>query len=484
MLTYSLEERGDLPIYEYIYRSVRDDIAGGRLSPGQHLPSKRAFARQLSVSIITVENAYAMLETEGYIYALPRKGFFVADLGDIKALPVREQKASGKAEPSDEDQRVKTEVWFADFAGNLTQPDSFPFSIWARISRRLLSQHQQELLNIPPWQGVYALRRAIADHLHSFRGLSVRPGQIIIGAGSEHLYAQLVQFLGFDRIYASEDPGYARPSQVFAAHGVHYRAVALDESGISVEALEQSGAQVVHVTPSHHFPTGITMPAARRYELLRWAGKQEDRIIIEDDYDSEIRMSGRPLPALFGMADNQQVIYMNTFTKSLASTIRISYMVLPLHMVESYEKAMGFYSSPVPTFEQYTLAAFIGEGYFEKHINRMRVRGRRKREALLAEIQACGLQRWCRIEEEHAGLHFILHMNDETDMDVFDDLLRQQGIRLRPMRDFYADKTRKNGQYVMNYSAVDSELFAEAVRRICAAAQESQLAGGEDDGRD
>ncbi len=471
MLTYSLDERGDLPIYEYIYRSIREDIAGGKLSPGEHLPSKRAFARQLSVSMITIENAYAQLETEGYIYALPRKGFFVADLGDMNALPVKGQTDAGDDEDDIEEVPAHAEAYFADFAGNQTQPDSFPFSNWARLSRRLLSENQQELLNNPPWQGVYALRRAIADHLRSFRGLQVSPKQIIIGAGSEHLYAQLIQFLGFDKIYASEDPGYARPSQVFAAHGVNYRAVALDENGISVEALERSGAQVVHVTPSHHFPTGITMPAVRRYELLRWAGRRADRVIIEDDYDSEIRMSGRPLPALFGMADNRQVIYMNTFTKSLASTIRISYMVLPEQMTEAYEKTMGFYSSPVPTFEQYTLAAFIGEGYFEKHINRMRVRGRRKREALLAQIRQSGLEKWCHVEEEHAGLHFLLHMDERVDTDAFEASLKEQGIRLRPMRDFYEDKTRKTGQYVMNYSAVDPELFAEAVRRIAAAAE-------------
>ncbi len=483
MLTYDLEGRGNKPLYEYLYNAIRRDITLGELPSGTALPSKRALARQLSVSVITVENAYAQLQTEGYIYSQPRRGFFVADLGEINPYYAKEtssmegqgKERGEKGAALAEELPRQTEPYFADFASNRTDAGTFPFATWAKITRRILSDCQDELMQSAPSEGVYALREAIAGQLLSFRGIHVKPEQIVIGAGTEFLYGLLIQLLGFDKIYASEDPGYAKPSAVFQSFGVKHVRLPIDEQGLSLQALEASPADIVHITPSHHFPTGITMPASRRYELLRWAAQGEDRYLIEDDYDSEFRMSGRPLMPMFGMSGSEHVIYMNTFTKSLASTIRVSYMVLPLALLSRYHERLGFYSSPVPTFEQYVLAAFLREGYFEKHVNRMRNAARRRRDLLLKLVKEKGLDRYCTIQEEHAGLHFLLYVPAEISGMIFLKELKKRGIRFCPISTFYEQPPVGKAQqcYVVNYSSIREELLPEAVERILEAARES-----------
>ncbi len=481
MLTYHMEQRGDQPLYEYLCSCIRADILNGNLPAHMRLPSKRTLAGQLSVSLITVENAYAQLLAEGYIYSLPRKGYYAADLGTLQPYAAQERTQPG--EPAREDAHAETpeahkdvhhEVWLADFTSNQTDPAGFPFSAWAKIGRRNLSERREDLMQNPPGKGVYELREAIAGQLKNFRGLEVSPEQIVVGAGTEYLYGLLIQLLGFDRVYASENPGYSKPSAVFRANGVKHVSIPLDEQGLSVRELEHSDAQIVHLTPSHHFPTGITMPAARRYELLRWAEGGEGRYLIEDDYDSEFRMSGRPLPPLFGTGGSQRVIYMNTFTKSLASTVRISYMVLPEKLQQQYERRLGFYSSPVPTFEQYVLAAFLREGYFEKHVNRMRSGAKKRRDILLRSMKESGLNRYCHIKEENAGLHFLMYMDRSIRPEVFEQELIKRRIRLRCVTEFYLDPLERQEDmrscYVVNYSSLPESCIGEAVGHIYEAA--------------
>ncbi len=471
MLTYDMEERGEKPLYEYLYSRIREDILSGHLRGGEALPSKRTLAKQLSVSLSTVENAYAQLDMEGYIYSLPRKGFYVEELS------MQEQGNSSTApEQADFPQPAKAspKVYFADLASNQTEPDNFPFSIWAKLTRKLLSEHQRELMTNSPSGGVQVLREAIAEYLADFRSLRVSPEQIFVGAGTEYLYGQLIQLFGFAQSYASEDPGYEKPQSIFQAYGVKHRRIPMDRQGIDIEALEKSGANVVHVSPSHHFPTGITMPVSRRYALLDWA--RSGRYIIEDDYDSEFRMNGRPLPTLFGTDHAGRVIYMNTFTKSLASTIRVSYMVLPLALAQRYREKLGFYSCSVPTFEQYTLAAFIREGYFEKHINRMRSISRKKRNLLLDAIKESALGQYVRIAEENAGLHFLLMLNDRIDPRRFAEQLDREEIRLRALDTFYEQgNAALTRAFVMNYSSLPLDKIPETVSRMCRAAEKSQV---------
>lgn len=486
MLTYSFDHIGKETLYEHLYRSIRRDIESGEIRAGERLPSKRALAQQLSVSTITVENAYAQLLTEGYIYSVPRSGYFAADIGDLIGvqagqfdthrndgggrdsgadradMPEENAGAGMQAENTGADRMdVQPEKrYFADFGSNQTEPGSFPFSIWAKLSREVLSRKQEELMTNPPAGGVMELREAIAGAIRDFRGLSVRPEQIIIGAGTDYLYGLLFQLLGLERCYAQENPGYRRFEQVLESYHLRHVPVPIDASGLSVQMLKKTEADVVHVTPSHHFPTGITMPVSRRRELLHWAAG--GKYIIEDDYDSEFRMSGRPLPTLFGMDPYGCVIYMNTFTKTLSSTVRVSYMVLPEKLLEEYRRKLGFYACPVSTFEQYTLARFISQGYFEKHINRMRTRSRRKRNLLLTLIGEGPLGGSAEISEEDAGLHFLMKIHSSKSAGEISAELETEGIRLPLLED--------GESFMVNYSSVPIERLPEAVKRIAQAA--------------
>ncbi|MCD8324779.1 MAG: PLP-dependent aminotransferase family protein [Clostridiales bacterium] len=482
MLTYSFENLGGDAMYTYLYKCMRADIMSGALSKGERLPSKRTFARHLGVSTITVENAYALLQTEGYIYSEPKRGYFVSDIQKPFGSAGSPQKRSSGMETGPdytENKRPDDNVngcvgqndpapeWYADFSSNQTRPENFPFSVWTKLNRQVMADQGAHLLQNPPGGGVYELRAAIAAHLRDFRDMHVSPEQIIVGAGTEYLYGMLIQLLGFDSIYAMEDPGYQKIGNIYEAHGVSCRYIELDRCGMRPELLEDSGANVIHISPSHHFPTGITMPISRRYELLGWAARAEGRYIIEDDYDSEFRMSGKPIPTLQSIDRNDQVIYINTFTKSLASTIRISYMVLPEPLLEKFRRRLGFYSCTVSNFEQYTLAAFIRDGYYEKHINRMRSSYRRKRNALLDAIAGSPLADMVTISEEDAGLHFLMHVDTGLEDEQIIERAAQRGIRITSLAHYYhCAGAVSEHTFVINYSNIEEDRIREAVQSL------------------
>ncbi len=355
MLTYSFENIGTQSLFTHLYECIRNDVISGNLAPGTRLPSKRMFAKNLGISTITVENAYAQLIAEGYLYSIPKKGYYVQDISSFAAGQGQEEALAPVPKAAPEPEAPK---YFADFVTNQVRPENFPFSTWSHLMREALVSRREQLLANPPFEGVPELRAAIASHLHAFHGISVSPEQVVIGAGTEYLYGLLIQLLGRERKYAMEDPGYRKIAQVYDSFGVRYAPVSMDANGIRTEELRDKGIDVVHITPSHHFPTGITMPVSRRYELLEWARQSRDRYIIEDDYDSEFRLRGKPIPTLLSMDRKGKVIYMNTFTKTLASTIRIAYMVLPEHLLAAFREHLSFYSCSVSSFEQYTLAAF------------------------------------------------------------------------------------------------------------------------------
>ncbi len=460
MLTYHFKSGGD-PLYIQLYQDIKSDILSGTLAPGEALPGKRPFAKQLGVSVSTIENAYGQLMAEGFITSMPRRGFYVAE---VKTLPKMPEATPVSREPDPVLASLHTALsqrhWFADFQSNQTDPASFPFTLWAKLTREVLSDDQVALMTNPPAGGTMALRTAIADHLRDFRGLVVAPEQIIVGAGTEYLYTLLIQLLGFDRIYAVESPGYRKILQVYQAHELKTAKIALDHQGLRPDLLEASGASVVHITPSHHFPTGITMPIARRYEMLGWANRSSDRIIIEDDYDSEFRMTGRPLPPLAAIDMTGRVIYMNTFTKSLASTIRVSYMVLPPALTAAFYRKLRFYACTVSTFEQAALSRFIAEGHYEKHINRMRQTYRRRRDALMREVADSPMAKIASISEENAGLHFVLTLKTKKrDADIVRDAAKR-GIRVAPLEDAGAHR------FLINYSSIPESVIPEAVRRL------------------
>lgn len=457
MLTYSFENSGSDSLYEYLYKCIKNDILSGTLSADYKLPSKRAFAKNLGVSTITVENAYGQLVAEGYIYSLPKKGFYVSDISAIgNSVPLTPVTYS--PEPA------VNEEYFADLTSNRTKADNFPFFTWSRIMNDIVTEQSQELMTPSPSQGILPLRQAIARHLYDFRGMLISPEQIIIGAGTEYLYSLLIQLLGQSQTFAIEDPGYGKIRMIYESNNVNVISIPLDEDGIHLKSLEQSQADILHISPSHHYPTGIVTPISRRYELLGWALRESNRYIIEDDYDSEFRFAGRPIPSLQSIDVCDKVIYMNTFTKSLSPTIRISYMVLPKTLMKEFNSRLGFYSCTVSNFEQYTLARFIENGHFEKHINRMRIFYRKQRDMLINAIKNSSLSEYVQIQEKDAGLHFLMSVKTSASDEQLTKKAREYGLKIACLSQYYHNESfAVMHTLVINYSSLDDYQIDKAI---------------------
>lgn len=450
MLTYTLKKSPGVPLYEALYRCIRGDILSGVLKPGEKLPSKRALAQNLELGKTTVEAAYAQLLTEGYICSREKVGYFVEEV---------ERPAS--AVPAPPVLPPKTEPPLLDLTGNGTQ--QFPFTVWSRLQREVILDYDRRLLLPLPNQGVPELREAIAAHLASFRGMTVSPDCILIGAGTDFLYNLLIQLLGRNRLYAVEEPGYEKIRKVYAAGGVECIGITMDSKGVKPAALGR--ADVLHISPSHHFPTGLVTPLSRRQELLTWA-RGGDRWIIEDDYDSEFRFAAHPLPTMQSLAPDR-VIYMNSFSKSLAPSIRISYMVLPPALMAQFQHQLGFYSCTVPSFEQYTLARFLSSGHFEKHINRMRRFYQNRRNRLVEALEHCALADRLEILEQDAGLHFLLRVRtDWTDNELVTWLLNR-GIKVQALSGYYHDENPQDLHcLIINYSGIEEDRVNAALEQL------------------
>lgn len=458
MLTYSFSNIGSEHLYEHLYKCLKNDILTGVLPAGSKLPSKRGFAANLGISPITVENAYAQLLVEGYIFSLPRKGFFVAE--NIIPCTVSAESGNTAAESGCQQE------WFADFCSNQTEPERFPFSVWTKLLREVCGDRSRQLMTNSPASGVWELRQAIAGFLRQFRAMDIDPERIVVGAGTEYLYGLLIQLLGRDKVYGLEDPGYPKLGRIYNSFGVERRYIPLN-NGVPDHSLISSGVQVMHISPAHHYPTGSVMPVSARYELLAWAAEEEGRYIIEDDYDSEFRLSGQPIPTLQSIDVTGKVIYLNTFAKSLSSTLRISYMVLPQKLAERFRDRLSFYSCPVGNFEQYTLARFIRDGYFEKHINRMRNHYRRKRDILLQAFANSGLPADSVLQQD-AGLHFLLSPPAGRSDEELAAAAAAEGIKVSFLSQYYHDPAAAPAPQlaVINYSSIDGEKTEEAVHRL------------------
>ncbi len=420
MLTYELKKAPGVPLYEALYRCIRSDILSGNLSPGEKLPSKRALAQNLEISKITVEAAYEQLLSEGFIRSVQKVGYFV------EAVERREP------HPIDPSPAPKDEKPLVDLTGGTGH---FPFSVWSKLQREVMLDYGEKLLLPMPNQGILELRQAISKHLADFRGMHIPPENILIGAGTDFLCNLLIQLLGRDKTYAVEEPGYGKIRSIYTSCGVKCVGALLDGSGVSPDGLKE--AQILHFSPSHHFPSGLVTGVGRRIELLDWAAAQKDRFIIEDDYDSEFRFDAHPMPTMESLDRAGKVIYMNTFSRTLAPSIRISYLALPPALMESFRQKLGFYSCTVPSFEQYTLARFLSRGHFEKHINRMRKAYRTTRNRVVEVLKNCPFADRITILEQDAGLHFIVKVDTGLTDRALAEKCAQAGLRVRALSDYY-----------------------------------------------
>lgn len=376
-----MNQRDEKSKYYYLYRSIKEDILSGNLKKNEKLPSKRSLAEHLGVSLITVETAYQMLKDEGYIESRERSGYYVTELKllskrttigkELELLEVGKKKQLKLLETQKFTNEEKTHV---SVKGTL-----FPESVYFKTIRSVLTEYGNELLEKSPNEGCGILRNAIAKYLLRYRGIFAQPEQIIIGSGAEHLYSTVVRMFGNEKVYGLEDPSYKQIRMVYEGMGAQCEMLKMGKEGILSTELEKTLADVLHVTPFHSYPSGVTATVRKRHEYLEWAkgsligeNKKDERIIIEDDFDSEFFMPGKPIDTLYMLDDSQRVIYMNTFSKSLSPSIRIGYMILPEKYLEIYKEKMGDFSCTVPVLDQYVLAEFIDRGHFEQHLNRVR----------------------------------------------------------------------------------------------------------------
>lgn len=460
MLTCNFENRGKTPLYVVLYRSIKSDILQGHLKAHEKLPSKRNLAQHLMISVVTVENAYEQLVLEGYVHTQEKSGYFVSQVHETEA-----NKPNDIAQAVW--QRQKLNEYYADFQSNTISPDKFPFSVWAKLMREVLSEEYQSLLEATPFNGIEKLRDAIAAYLYRFRGMRVSPEQIIIGAGTEYLYSMISKLLGRESIYALENPGYKKIAQIYLSNGVACKYIDMDDKGLLMAELAESGANTAHISPSHHFPSGLVMPVGRRQELLMWANEKEGRYIIEDDYDSEFRFSGKPIQTLQSIDANQKVIYINTYSKTLMPSIRISYMILPRQLMDKYLETLSFYACTVPSFEQYTLAKFISGGYFEQHISRMRTFYKKQRDAVIQALKSSTINHKIQILEKDAGLHFLMRIETGKSDAELATAAAAAGIRISFLSEYYIRPDAKaNSTVIINYSGIDHARINEAVDRL------------------
>lgn len=452
-----LQPESGKTLYEQIYEFIRDEIRAGSLLQNEKLPSARFLADYLQISRTTVDMAYGQLVSEGYLEARPRQGYFVSAVDGLCVIDA----ARPDAKPvSRRENRQNADRY--DFSPNAIDMRFFPYATWKRITKNILVDANSEMFSLGEPQGDLSLRTTICRYLHGSRGVNCEPEQIIIGAGNDYLLLLLEKILGRHVHVAMENPTYVRAYRIFKSFAYPVSLIPVDENGISVEQLRLTDARVAYVMPSHQYPTGVSMPIGRRMELLKWAAEEEGRYLIEDDYDSEFRYKGKPLPSLQASDANGNVVYIGTFSKAIAPAIRISYMVLPYPLLERYRKDCSFYSSTVSRIDQTVLNEFIEDGYFERYLNKMRKQYRVKHDLLLGELRQFG--KAFRISGSNAGLHVILTDRKGRSEDELARSAEAAGVKVYRMCDFRMEEVYDSpAMLILGYGALSPEEIREGI---------------------
>lgn len=461
-------------LYEQIYEHIRKEIKEGKLLAGEKLPSTRSFAEYLQVSRSTVDYAYEQLLSEGYIESRPYRGYYVCRVEELFDMPEAERAKekehsrtfSMKSGCADKERDAAV---FCDFSPNGIDMSAFPFSVWNRISRNTLAEGERGIFAAGASQGEWELRWTISRYLHSSRGVNCTPEQIIVGAGNDYLLMLLEKILGRHVRIAMENPTYKRAWQIFSSFAYQITVVDMDEAGMKPEELRKKEVTAAYVMPSHQFPTGVVMPIGRRMELLKWAEEEPERYLIEDDYDSEFRYRGKPIPSLQGADRAGKVIYIGTFSKAIAPAIRVSYMVLPQSLLQIYREKCYFYSSTVSRIDQLILNEFIRDGYFERHLNKMRKVYRTKHDQMLALLRPFRTN--FDISGENAGLHLLLRCRDGRTEEALVQSAAAQGIRVYPLSDSFVSTHRsqewsRHPILMLGYGGLTNEEIARGIEAL------------------
>ena len=465
-VTLSLDPASRTPMYEQLYRYFVSEIHAGRLSQGEKLPSKRALCAHLGVSRSTVETAYGLLAAEGYILSRAKSGCYVSNFVAFQpseqahgvSVPLPKTPDAGR-----EPDGTRGDADF-DFSTASVDTSLFPYASWAKLNREVV-YGSPELLQRGERQGDETLRNALAVFLAEYRGVRCSPEQIVVGAGMEVLTALLLRLLPRGAVFGVEDPGYAAIQHTILGQERDLRYLPLDEQGLSAAALEESDVSVAYITPAHQFPLGVTMPAGRRSQLLRWAGQREERYLIEDDYDSEFRYAFRPLPAMQSMDGSGRVIYIGTFSRSLAPSIRLAYMVLPAALLERYRTTPGLGQCTVSRYEQAVMARFLSEGFYARYLRRVGNLYRKRRSALLPALEGID---GVTVSGSGGGIHFLLTNPRLSEAELLQRAL-EQGIALRGLSGYCRRCTARPSTLVVGYGGLRDDKIPEAARRLALA---------------
>ncbi|MBO5336952.1 MAG: PLP-dependent aminotransferase family protein [Lachnospiraceae bacterium] len=459
-MTIRLQTNGKKCLYEQIYEHIRQEIREGKLLAGERLPSTRSLAEFLQVARSTVEYAYDQLLSEGYIESRPYRGYFVCSLEEL--FQMEENQLRREADFWGE--KKKKEEYLYDFSPNEIDMTHFPFGIWKKITKNILTDGNSELFSQGEPQGDYDLRLTISRYLHSSRGVNCTPEQIIVGAGNDYLLMLLEKILGRRIKIAMENPTYKRACQIFESFAYEIVTVDMDENGMKVSMLTEADVNAAYVMPSHQFPTGTVMPIGRRRELLKWADKGESRFLIEDDYDSEFRYKGKPIPSLQSSDEHGKVIYLGTFSKAIAPAIRVSYMVLPKKLLKKYKEQCYFYSCTVSRIDQRILNEFIRDGYFERHLNKMRKHYRSKHDVLLECLKP--FEEEFEISGEHAGLHILLTTKKNAPEEYYIQSAAKRRVKVYGLSDSLVAKANSKATILLGFGGLKEDEIVQGVNLL------------------
>lgn len=454
------------PLYYQLYKKIVQKIKNNEIQSGEKLPSKRQASVQWGISVNTVDQAYQMLVAEGYVNAYAKSGFIVNEI----EKPVKIEKHIVQENIT---QNETAQEWDLDFGSAATDPNLFPSKTWNRMFREVVTQ-EPELFGHGETFGDKVLRVQIAEYLNRYRAVSCSADQIVIGAGLEVLLSFFANMFPSQKI-AMEDPGYKKAVQIVKNSGLQIQPVPVDEDGMQVGELEESNANIVYLTPSHQFPTGGTMPIARRMQILQWA-KEKNAILLEDDYDSEYRFEGKPLPSLQGLDNGQHVVYIGSFSRSIAPSLRIAYMVLPYTVLEKWKNYYNGYSCTVSRIEQHTLARFMQEGHFYRGLNRKRNQYKKRCLLCIQEIKNNFADESYLIKNTHTGVYFLLYLK-ECDQERIKEQAKKYKIKLHFLNE-YALTEKINEKYknniIVGYGGIKENEIGKAVETLAKMIVDSQ----------
>jgi len=457
---FNLDNKETTPLYRQLFLQIRDQIVSGELPAHFKLPSIRDMASELETSRNTVEGAFQELCAEGYIYSKPRSGYFVSYIDQELATLSRGLQTQQDLHPK------LAERYRYDLHPARLDPDIFPSTFWRKCLIDCLRSNAGDFSEYSEPQGEWGLRCNLQFYLERSRGVRCSPEQIVISSGLQQSLGIVTQLIKDNhKTVAVENPGYHLPRDVFHNNGFNIIPINVGPEGLDLNELKTASSTVVYITPSHQMPLGYVMPVANRLELISWAKKGE-RLIFEDDYDSELRYVGRPISSLQGLYPEGPIVYQGTFSKVLSPTLRLSYMVLPHSMLDDYNRLFRNYLSPVPLIIQRAMTLFMERGHWERHIRRARIFYRKKHGVMLDAIEKYFGSR-ATVIGQGAGLHIVLELNEGLSDEVkFVERAKQKGVRLLPFSEFYMSSGHEANKLLLGFGGMGIENIPKGIETL------------------